>query len=528
MAHTIALAGNPNSGKTSLFNELTGSTQYVGNWPGVTVEKKEGHLKQDRHYVVIDLPGIYSLSPYTLEEVITRDYLVDGRPDVVINVVDATNLERNLYLTTQLLETGIPVIIALNMIDIVEKRGEVIDAPALSLATGCPVVETSAVTKRGLKELINVTKNRIEKGGSPTILATFSQSTEKAISAIHAEIADTVPPELLRWYSVKLFERDEQVQQRVALSETQLEHIENIVKAVEEEHDDSAEGIITNDRYEYLSSIANRVHTNRRALGTLTTSDKIDRIVTNRFLALPLFFLIMWGVYYISIQSVGEFFIDSIELLFGDIASDTLGVWLLNVGTHPWLVGLLVDGIIAGVGAVLTFVPQMMILFFFLSFMEDVGYMARVAFIMDRIFRKFGLSGKSFIPMLIGTGCSVPAIMATRTIENQRDRRMTIMLTPFIPCGAKLPVFALLVGAFFPNSAWMASSMYLIGIGAVIVSGIFLKKTKAFAGDPAPFVMELPPYHIPRFKSTVFVCHSTHFFHIKGKSTECCRSVDTQ
>ncbi|MGI6432307.1 MAG: ferrous iron transport protein B [Sphaerochaetaceae bacterium] len=500
MAHTIALAGNPNSGKTSLFNELTGSSQYVGNWPGVTVEKKEGHLKQSKHHIVIDLPGIYSLSPYTLEEVVSRDYLIDARPDIIINVVDATNLERNLYLTTQLVETGIPVLIALNMIDIVEKRGDIIDINGLAAALGCPVIATSAVTGKGLKDLVKQAIHMVDNHMAPPISAHFSQETEKALKDIGSLIEGTVPPETLRWYIIKLFERDQQVQQRLDLDQKKIAEIEAIISATEEKLDDSAESIITTDRYDYLTAIAKKTHTQKRAAGSLTISDKIDRVVTNRFLALPLFFVIMWGVYYVSIQSVGELFIGGIEWLFHDFIGANLASWLLSVGTNSWLVGLLTDGIIAGVGAVLTFVPQMMILFFFLSFMEDCGYMARVAFIMDRIFRKFGLSGKSFIPMLIGTGCSVPAIMASRTIENQRDRRMTIMLTPFIPCGAKLPVFALLVGAFFPHSAWIASSMYLVGILAVIISGIFLKKTKAFAGDPAPFVMELPPYHMPRFK----------------------------
>lgn len=503
MSHTIALAGNPNSGKTSIFNELTGSTQYVGNWPGVTVEKKEGYLKHDRRYMVMDLPGIYSLSPYTLEEVVSRDYLLDGKPDLIINVVDATNLERNLYLTTQLIETGIPIVLALNMIDITEKQGDTIDVPALSAALGCPIVPTSAVTRAGLKELVRVALQMVDKAEGKARMAKFSKPVEQALGQILPIIEGTVPPETLRWHAIKLFERDEKVLRRMTLAAGRVQEIEQIIARIEQETDDSSESLVTNDRYEYLTAITAKVHVQARRKGALSTSDKIDRIVTNRYLALPLFFMIMWGIYYIAIQSVGDLFIGWIEWLFGDLVGANVARGLEAIGTSAWLTGLVVDGVIAGVGSVLTFVPQMMILFFFLSLMEDCGYMARVAFIMDRIFRKFGLSGKSFIPMLIGTGCSVPAIMASRTIENQRDRRMTVMLTPFIPCGAKLPVFALLVGAFFPNSAWIASSMYLVGIIAVIVSGIVLKKTRAFAGDPAPFVMELPSYHMPRMKGVL-------------------------
>lgn len=503
MAHTIALAGNPNSGKTSIFNELTGSTQYVGNWPGVTVEKKEGYLRYDKHHMVVDLPGIYSLSPYTLEEVVTRDYLLDGMPDLIIDVVDASNLERNLYLTTQLIETGIPVLIALNMIDIIEKRGDIIDIQALSKTFGCPIIETSAVSGKGLKELAKRAVQMVQKAESEAVVAKFSDTVELALRDISMQIEGLVPPVSLRWYAIKLFERDEKVHQRLALDNDAVLRLEAIIVKAEEVADDTSESMVTNDRYEYLTMVTTRSVKRARQTGSMSTSDKVDRIVTNRWLALPLFFVIMWGIYYISIQSVGDLFIGWIEWLFGDLIGANLAIGLAAIGTSDWLIGLVVDGIIAGVGSVLTFVPQMMILFFFLSFMEDVGYMARVAFIMDRIFRKFGLSGKSFIPMLIGTGCSVPAIMASRTIENLRDRRMTIMLTPFIPCGAKLPVFALLVGAFFPNSAWIASSMYLVGIIAVILSGILLKKSRAFAGEPAPFVMELPSYHMPRIKGVL-------------------------
>lgn len=503
MAHTIALAGNPNSGKTSIFNELTGSTQYVGNWPGVTVEKKEGYVKGDKRHIIVDLPGIYSLSPYTLEEVVTRDFLIDGKPDLIINVVDATNLERNLYLTTQLIETGIPVLVALNMFDVIKKNGDLIDTKKLSGLLGCPIVETSAVTRVGLKELVKTAITMVEQAKSGGKPATFSAPVEKTVTSIMHLIEGKVPPETLRWFAIKLYERDEKVMQRLTLSEELHHQVASLVESSETAMDDSAESIITNERYEYLTNLTAQCHKRARQAGSLSTSDRIDRIVTNRFFALPIFFLIMWGIYYIAIQTVGDYFIGGIEWLFGDLIGENLAIGLERIGTSAWLVGLVVDGIIAGVGSVLTFVPQMMILFFFLALMEDVGYMARVAFIMDRIFRKFGLSGKSFIPMLIGTGCTVPAIMASRTIENQRDRRMTVMLTPFIPCGAKLPVFALLVGAFFPHSAWIASSMYLLGIIAVIVSGVILKQTKAFSGDPAPFVMELPAYHIPRLKGVV-------------------------
>ena len=408
MPHTIALAGNPNSGKTSIFNELTGSTQYVGNWPGVTVEKKEGHLRQDKRHMVVDLPGIYSLSPYTLEEVVTRDFLLDGRPDLIINVVDATNLERNLYLTTQLLETGIPVLIALNMIDIVEKRGDQIDIPALSIALGCPIITTSAVTGAGLRELVKKAVHMVAQAETTAIVATFSDPLEKALKEIAGLIEDSVAPETVRWYAIKLFERDEKVLQRLKLDAERSDRIGTVIDQIERELDDSCESLVTNDRYEYLTEITTRTVRQKVGAGTLTTSDKIDRIVTNRFLAMPIFFLIMWGIYYIAIQSIGDFFIGKIEWIFGDLIGANLALALETIGTSEWLIGLVVDGIIAGVGSVLTFVPQMMILFFFLSLMEDCGYMARVAFIMDRIFRKFGLSGKSFIPMLIGTGCTVP------------------------------------------------------------------------------------------------------------------------
>jgi ferrous iron transport protein B len=503
MAFRIALAGNPNSGKTSIFNELTGSTQYVGNWPGVTVEKKEGYLKSDKRCMIVDLPGIYSLSPYTLEEVVTRDYLLDGKPDVIINIVDATNLERNLYLTTQLMETGIPMVLALNMIDVVHKSGDTIDTRALSQSLGCPVIETSAVTGVGLKEVVQKALAYAESGNTGLLQAGFSKTTEKALSSLTELIADSVPPQLLRWYAIKLFEQDEKVMNRLKLPAAALSDIQGLIKRTETEMDDSAESIITNERYNHITHVTARCLVRKARIGNTTISDKIDRVVTNRWLALPLFFFAMWAVYYVSIQSLGDVTIGWVEWIFNDLIGANIARALESIGTSAWLTGLVVEGIIGGVGAVITFVPQMMILFFFLALMEDCGYMARVAFIMDRIFRKFGLSGKSFIPMLIGTGCTVPAIMASRTIENLRDRRMTIMLTPFIPCGAKLPVFALFVGVFFPNNTFVGPSMYLIGILAIIVSGILLKRTRLFAGDPAPFVMELPSYHMPRLKGVL-------------------------
>jgi len=503
MIRRIALAGNPNSGKTSIFNELTGSTQYVGNWPGVTVEKKEGFLKGDRECQIIDLPGIYSLSPYTLEEVVTRDFLLKERPDAIIDIVDATNLERNLYLTTQLMETGVPVVIALNMIDIVHNNGDRIDSQKLSVLLGCPVVETSAVDKTGLKEVVAKAKEIATQKVTEPRYARFSDAAEKAVQGISKLISSLVPTENLRWYAVKLFEKDTKILEKIRLEASTKSTIDQIIANCESELDDVSESIVTKDRYNHITSIIAACVVKKKRQSNLTVSDRIDRVVTNRWAALPIFFLFMWGVYFVAIQSLGDMFIGWVEWIFVDLIGSNVAMGLKAIGTSTWLTGLIVDGIIGGVGAVMTFVPQMMILFFFLALMEDCGYMARVAFIMDRLFRRFGLSGKSFIPMLIGTGCSVPAIMATRTIENQRDRRMTIMLTPFIPCGAKLPVFALFVGAIFPNSSFVGPSMYLLGIAAVIVSGIVLKKTPLFKGDPAPFVMEMPSYHIPRPKGVL-------------------------
>ncbi len=504
MGLKIALAGNPNSGKTTMFNELTGSAQYVGNWPGVTVEKKEGKLKGNEEAIIQDLPGIYSLSPYTLEEVVARNYLVTEQPDAIINIVDGSNIERNLYLTTQLLELGIPTVIALNMIDVVRKNGDVIDLGKLGAALGCEVVETSALKGIGAREAaakaISAAKTHT-LGERPHV---FSGSVEHAIAHIEESIEDMVERKLLRWYAVKLFERDEKVLESLELNAETKAHIEAHIADCERELDDDAESIITNQRYAYISRVVDASVKKKHKGIKLSGSDRIDRIVTNRWLALPIFALVMFCVYYISVTTVGAIVTDfTNDTLFGEWIMGGLGAWLAGLHVAPWLIGLIVDGIVGGVGAVIGFVPQMLVLFFLLALLEDVGYMARVAFIMDRIFRKFGLSGKSFIPMLIGSGCSIPGIMASRTIENQRDRRMTIMTTAFIPCGAKMPIIALFAGAIFGGAWWVAISAYFIGVAAVILSGIMLKKTKAFAGDPAPFVMELPSYHAPSMKNVL-------------------------
>ena len=504
MGLKIALAGNPNSGKTTMFNELTGSAQYVGNWPGVTVEKKEGKLKGNEEAIIQDLPGIYSLSPYTLEEVVARNYLVTERPDAIINIVDGSNIERNLYLTTQLLELGIPTIIALNMIDVVRKNGDVIDLNKLGAALGCEVVETSALKGIGAKEAaakaIAVAKSH-ELGERPHV---FSGSVEHAIAHIEESIETIVPRSLLRWYAVKLFERDEKIVESLKLDAATKAHIEEHIADCERELDDDAESIITNQRYAYISRVVDTSVKKKHTGMKFTGSDRIDRIVTNRWLALPIFALVMFGVYYIAVTTIGDLLTGfTNDTLFGEWIMGNFGAWLEGLSVAPWLIGLIVDGIVGGVGAVIGFVPQMLVLFFLLALLEDVGYMARVAFIMDRIFRKLGLSGKSFIPMLIGSGCSIPGIMASRTIENQRDRRMTVMTTSFIPCGAKMPIIALFAGAIFGGAWWVATSAYFIGVAAVIVSGIILKKTKAFAGDPAPFVMELPSYHTPSMKNVL-------------------------
>ena len=493
---TIALAGNPNSGKTTLFNALTGSNQYVGNWPGVTVEKKEGTLKKQPDVTVTDLPGIYSLSPYTPEEVVARNYLVGERPDVILNIVDGTNLERNLYLTTQLTELGIPVVVAVNMMDVVRRNGDRIDFSELSKALGCKVIEISALKGEGVREAAQIAMEEAKKE-KQIPMHSFSGCVEHAVAHIEEAALHSLPQEMQRWYAIKIFERDEKIISQLAISEEKLSHIEEDIVNAENEMDDDAESIITNERYIYIAEVMKR-SVKKKSHGKLTLSDKIDKVVTNRILALPIFVLMMWAVYYISIGSVGDWTVGFMnDTLFGEWIIPGVTKFLESLGVAGWLVSLVSDGIIGGVGAVLGFVPQMLILFVMLSLLEDCGYMARVAFIMDRIFRKFGLSGKSFIPMLVATGCGVPGIMASRTIENEKDRRMTIMTTGFIPCGAKMPIVGMIAGALFGGSAILAVSAYFIGVAAVILSGILLKKTRLFAGDPAPFVMELPAYHAP-------------------------------
>ena len=502
----IALAGNPNCGKTTLFNALTGSNQYVGNWPGVTVEKKEGRLKGNKEVVIQDLPGIYSLSPYTLEEVVARNYLVKEKPDAILNIVDGTNIERNLYLTTQLIELGIPVVVAVNMMDLVRKNGDQIDSKKLGDALGCQVVEISALKGEGGMDaaLLAVQAAKARQAGE--LPHVFTGSVEHAVAHIEESIAPLVDKQYLRWFAIKVFERDEQVLAQLDLSGGLKEHLEEHIADCEKELDDDAESIITNQRYAYISSVVGKAVKKKAPHGSLTVSDKIDRIVTNRVLALPIFAVIMFAVYAIAMGgypiSIGTMGTDwANDVLFGEWVPNFFNSFLLNAEGAPviaeWLYALIMDGIVAGVGAVLGFVPQILVLCFLLALMEDVGYMARIAFVMDRIFRKFGLSGKSFIPLLVATGCGVPGILATRTIEQDRDRKMTIMTTGFIPCGAKLPIIGLFAGAIFGNSAWVSVSAFFIGIAAVVVSGIMLKKTKAFAGDPAPFVMELPAYHAP-------------------------------
>ena len=509
MAITIALAGNPNAGKTTLFNQLTGSNQYVGNWPGVTVEKKEGKLRGHKDVTIADLPGIYSLSPYTLEEVVARNYLINNRPDAIMNIVDGTNLERNLYLSTQLKELGVPVIMAINMMDVVEKNGDVLNLDSLGQAMGCKVVSISALRNKGVDELIRIAVSEAEQKTATDIQLKFSDNVEKAIQSIEEKISGNVPEKLVRFFAVKLFERDDKIRNELPEAAKNVD-VESIISAIEKEEDDDAESIITNERYKYIQSIISSAYEKRGKTG-LTTSDKIDSIVTNRFIALPLFALIMFAVYYISISTVGTKMTDWVnDVLFGSDPWSFFGLvdlpsipgavtsLLESMNVNEALQGLVIDGIVAGMGAVIGFLPQMLTFFFFLAILEGCGYMARVAFIMDRVFRKFGLSGKSFIPMLIGTGCGVPGVMSSRTVENERDRRMTIMTTTFIPCSAKLPVIALLAGALFNNSAWVGWSAYFLGVCAIVFSGIVLKKTKMFAGQPAPFVMELPAYHMPR------------------------------
>ena len=491
MSIQVALAGNPNCGKTTLFNGLTGTTQYVGNWPGVTVEKKEGKYKEDKDIKITDLPGIYSLSPYTLEEVVSREFLLNENVDVVLNIIDGSNLERNLFLTTQILELGIPTVVAINMLDVIEKRKDSIDYKKLSKELGCPVLPISALKNTGIKELMAEVKKVANTQSLPKSI--YAGKVLNALNTIEASLPSSIEASRRFFYAIKLFERDDKIEASIK-SKAEASVIETLEKSM----DDDSESIITDARYTYITSVIKDCY-KKGSKEVLTTSDKIDRFVTNRVLALPIFALVMWFVYYISVTTVGTIVTDwTNDVLFGEIIPPAVDRFLDAIQCADWLHGLIVDGIIGGVGAVIGFVPQMLVLFFFLAILEDCGYMARVAFIMDRIFRKFGLSGKSFIPMLIGTGCSVPAVMASRTIESDRDRKMTIMTTTFIPCGAKMPIIGLIAGAIFHGASWVAPSAYFVGMAAVIVSGIMLKKTKLFAGDPAPFVMEMPAYHMPR------------------------------
>ena len=500
MAIKIALAGNPNCGKTTLFNALTGANQFVGNWPGVTVEKKEGKLKGHKDVVIMDLPGIYSLSPYTLEEVVARNYLIGEKPDAIINIIDGTNIERNLYLSTQIIELGIPVVMAVNMMDLVAKNGDKINIKALGDALGCEVVESSALKGTGVKKAAEKAVAAAQQKKAVDRVHAFAQDVEDTIATVEDKLGSSVPEAQKRFFAIKLLEKDSKISEQL----TTTPDVSAEVKALEDKFDDDTESIITNERYTYITSIIGKCVKKAAGSEKLTVSDKIDRIVTNRILALPIFALVMFIVYYVSITTVGGFLTDwTNDTLFGEWIIPGAQSFFEGIGCADWLTGLIVDGIISGVGAVLGFVPQMLVLFIFLAFLEGCGYMARVAFIMDRIFRKFGLSGKSFIPMLIGTGCGVPGIMASRTIENERDRRMTIMTTTFIPCGAKLPIIALIAGAFFGNAGWVSWSAYFVGIAAIICSGIILKKTKMFSGDPAPFVMELPAYHLPTVGSVL-------------------------
>ena len=493
MAIKIALAGNPNCGKTTLFNALTGSNQFVGNWPGVTVEKKEGKLKGHKDVTIMDLPGIYSLSPYTLEEVVARNYLINERPDAILNIVDGTNIERNLYLSTQIMELGIPVIMAVNMMDIVEKNGDKIHIDKLAKKLGCEVVTISALKGTGIKEAADKAVQIAQKKGAAVPVHEFDKDVEAVIRTVESKLGSDIVNEQKRFFAIKLLEKDDKITEQMK----SVPDVSAEIKQLEDKFDDDTESIITNERYVYISSIIGDCVTKNKK-NAMTTSDKIDRIVTNRWLALPIFAVVMWVVYYVSVTTVGTFVTDwTNDVLFGEIIPPAIENLLNAIHCADWLQGLILDGIVAGVGAVLGFVPQMLVLFLFLAFLESCGYMARVAFILDRIFRKFGLSGKSFIPMLIGSGCGVPGIMASRTIENDRDRKMTIMTTTFVPCGAKLPIIALIAGALFNGASWVAPSAYFVGIAAIICSGIILKKTKLFAGDPAPFVMELPAYHWP-------------------------------
>ena len=494
MSVKIALAGNPNCGKTTLFNALTGSNQFVGNWPGVTVEKKEGKLKGHKDVTIMDLPGIYSLSPYTLEEVVARNYLIAERPDAIINIVDGTNIERNLYLSTQIMELGIPVVMAVNMMDIVDKSGDKVHMDKLGKKLGCEVVPISALKGTGIEKAAEKAVALAQQKQATPHVHSFAKEVEDVITAVEGKLGSDIAEEQRRFFAIKLLEKDDKISELMK----QVPDVSAQIKELEDKFDDDTESIITNERYVYISSIMGECVTKANKKEKLTTSDKIDKIVTNRWAALPIFAVVMFLVYYVSVTTVGAFLTDwTNDTLFGEWIIPGAQTLFENIGCADWLTGLIVDGVISGVGAVLGFVPQMLVLFLFLAFLESCGYMARVAFIMDRIFRKFGLSGKSFIPMLIGSGCGVPGVMASRTIENDRDRKMTIMTTTFIPCGAKLPIIALIAGALFNGASWVAPSAYFVGVAAIICSGIILKKTKMFAGDPAPFVMELPAYHWP-------------------------------
>ena len=504
MSIRIALAGNPNCGKTTLFNELTGSNQYVGNWAGVTVEKKDGILKGHKDVIIQDLPGIYSLSPYTLEEKVARNYLVNEQPDVILNIIDGTNLERNLYLSTQLIEIGLPVVMAVNMMDLVKKSGDKIDIKKMGEELGCEVVEISALQGKGCKEAAERAIEAAKSGRKHCLPSVFTGSVEHAIAHIEESIHDKVDKEFVRWYAIKVFERDHDATDALQLDPKTLAHLDTHIKDCEDEMDDDSESIIINQRYSYIGRIMSSVLTKKHDGHAMTVSDKIDRVVTNRILALPIFFAIMTFVYYISVTTIGTWATNwTNDVFFGEYVNDAAAGLMEAIAAPDWLESLVVDGIIGGVGTVLGFVPQIVLIFFFLALLEDSGYMARVAFIMDRIFRKFGLSGKSFIPILVGSGCGVPAVMATRTIEDQRDRRMTIMLCTFIPCSAKAVIISMITSTFFPDSVLMAPAMYFLGIAVIVLAGIALKKTSAFAGDPAPFVMELPAYHIPAMKGVI-------------------------
>ena len=520
----IALAGNPNCGKTTLFNSLTGANQYVGNWPGVTVEKKDGKLKDSKDVVIQDLPGIYSLSPYTLEEVVSRNYLVNEKPDAILNIVDGTNIERNLYLTSQLIELGIPVVVAVNMMDLVRKNGDKIDLGRLGAAMGCKAVEMSALKGEGCKAAADAAVAAARSGKPADLPKVFTGSVEKAIETIEGLVQGKVESRFVRWYAVKLFERDEKVMAELHLDSATAAQVEQAVAAVEQELDDDAESIVTNQRYTFIHTVIQKAYTRRARKDNLTVSDRIDRIVTNRVAALPIFAVVMLVIYTIAMGgtpiSFGTMGTDWVnDVLFTEIVPPAVEGFLLSIGCADWLVGLINDGIVAGVGAALGFVPQILVLSFLLAILEDIGYMARIAFVMDRIFRRFGLSGKSFIPLLVASGCGVPAVMASRTIEQDRDRKLTIMTTCFIPCSAKMPIIGLLAGAIFGGSSLVATSAYFIGIAAVVVSGIILKKTRAFAGDPAPFVMELPAYHVPAWGNVLRATWERGWSYIKRAGT---------